>query len=313
MAFDLNLLRVAIAIDEEGSVSRAAQRLGVSQPATSAALARLRKALGDPLFIKTAKGMDGTPRAQALVASAREVLARVNQEILAPAEFDPTATRETFTLALSDIGEMVFLPPILDHFRKHAPNASVCSVTGTAERVEQALESGAIDLAIGYFPDLQKNNFYQQRLFTHHFVCLLRADHPASGERLSLEQFISLGHAVVHSEGRSQELFERHLEKAGIHRRIMLRTPHFMSIPMIVARSDLVATVPHALGIHLGQTRSQVRIVTPQFDTPRFDLRQHWHRKFHHDPKIAWMRGVISELFNDQRDEWRDGDHYLPG
>lgn len=307
MAFDLNLLRVAIAIGEEGSVSRAARRLGVSQPAASAALARLRRAVGDPLFIKTAQGMEATPRALALVDSAREILSRIEGEILAATDFDPASTRETFSLALSDIGEMVFLPRILDYFTSHAPHATLCSVTAPAAQVEADLESGAIDLAIGYFPDLQKNNFYQQRLFTHRFACLLRADHPLAGEPLTLERFLSLGHAVVHAEGRSQELFERYLEKAGITRRIMLRTPHFMSIPMIIARSDLVATVPHALGLYLGQTQARVKMVLPEFETPRFDLRQHWHRRFHQDPKIVWLRGVVSELFNDQQDEWREG------
>lgn len=304
--FDLNLLRVVLTVHDEGSVSGAAVKLGISQPATSASLSRLRRALGDPLFVKTSRGMDPTPRALALVDTAREVLAQVDRAILAEPAFDPASTTETFTFAMSDIGEMVFLPKILDRLQQSAPKATVRSVTLPPAQVEHDLQNGSIDLAIGYFPDLKKNNFFQQRLFTHHFICLLRADHPITSSQLTLDQFLGLGHAVVRAEGRSQEVFERFLEKKRITRRIVLRTPHFMSIPMIIARSDLVATVPHALGIYIRQPGTGVKIVAPPLDIPGFDLKQHWHRKFHHEAKIVWLRGLVSELFNDSRDEWRE-------
>lgn len=304
--FDLNLLRIALAIHDAGSVSAAAVKLGISQPAMSASLSRLRRVVDDPLFIKTSRGMDPTPRALALVATARDVLARVDAAILASHAFDPASTTETFTFALSDIGEMVFLPKILDQLQKRAPMATVRSVTLPPEQLEQELQNGTIDLAIGYFPDLRKSNFYQQRLFTHHFVCLLRSDHPIKSRKLSLEQFLALGHVVVRAEGRSQEVFERVLERQRIRRRIVLRTPHFMSIPMIVARSDLIATVPHALGVHLRQPGSGVKIVEPPLAIPGFDLKQHWHRKYHHEAKIIWLRGLVSELFNDRHDEWQE-------
>lgn len=304
--FDLNLLRIALAIHDGGSVSAAAAKLGISQPAASASLARLRGVIGDPLFVKTSRGMDPTPRVRALVDTAREVLARVDSAVLAEPAFDPQSTTETFTFAMSDIGEMVFLPKLIDQLQKRAPLAAVRSVTPPAPQVELGLQDGTIDLAVGYFPDLTKRNFFQQRLFTHHFVCLLRSDHPIRSHKLSLSQFQSLGHAVVRAEGRSQEVFARFLERRRIRCRIVLSTPHFMSIPMIIARSDLVATVPHALGIHIRQGPVDLRIVQPPLDPPSFDLKQHWHRKYHHEPKIVWLRALVSELFNDTRDEWRD-------
>ena len=304
--FDLNLLRVVLAVHYEGSVSAAAAMLGISQPAASAALSRLRRTIGDPLFVKTSRGMDPTPRVISLVDTARDVLAQVDGAILSDGAFDPATTSATFTFAMSDIGEMVFLPKLIQQLQQQAPLAAIRSVTPPAAQVEQGLQEGTIDLAIGYFPDLKKRNFFQQRLFTHHFVCLLRADHPIRSAKLSLSEFQRLGHVVVRAEGRSQEVFERFLEKKRIRCRIVLNTPHFMSIPMILARSDLVATVPHALGMHIRQAPVGLRIAKPPLDPPGFDLKQHWHRKYHHEPKIVWLRSLVSELFNDTRDEWRD-------
>ena len=302
---DLNLLSIAVAIHDERSVSRAALRLGMSQPAVSAALARLRHVFGDPLFVKTARGMEPTPRALALVAPARAVLSRIEEDVLSDVSFEPATTKRTFTFALSDVGEMVFLPKILDSLSRLAPLASVRSVSVSPLQLERGLESGEIDLAIGYFPDLKKNNFLRQRLFTHYFACLLRADHPIRGKKLSLREFLDLGHVVVHAEGRSQEIFERFLERKRIRRKVVLHAPHFMSIPMIIAKSDLIVTVPHALGVYFTTPEANIKIVQPPLNIPSFDLRQHWHRKFHNDPKNKWLRGLVTQLFNDEVDEWR--------
>jgi len=301
---DLNLLRIAVAVLDAGSVSAAARNLGISQPTASSALARLRVMVGDPLFIKTSRGMQPTPRAIDFVPIARDLLNRVDRDLLSKTLFSPAAMSETFTIAMSDIGEMVFLPKILDYLGKHAPQATVRSVSTSPAQVESELESGGIDLAIGYFPDLKKNNYFQQRLFTHHFVCLLRADHPIKGKKLSMTQFLELNHAVVLAEGRSQEIFERFLEKKRIRRKIALRTPHFMSIPMIIAQSNLLVTVPHALGVHSVRTGANIKLMEPPFDIPSIEVKQHWHRKFHHDPKIVWLREVVASLFNDATDEW---------
>ncbi len=305
--FDLNLLRIALAIYDEGSVSAAAKALGLSQPAASAALARLRARVGDPLFVKTSHGMAPTPRATILVPTARDILNRVNRELLAQAAFDPATTRERFTFAMSDIGEMVFLPRLLEFLGKHAPHAQVRSVSATPLHVEEGLQNGEIDLAVGYFPDLKQSGFFQQRLYSHYFVCLLRADHPLRGKKLTLAQFLKLDHAVVRAEGRSQEILERFLAAKRIKRKIALLTPHFMSIPMVIARSDLVVTVPHALGLYVASTGAgaAVRVVEPPLALPSIELKQHWHRKFHKDAKVTWLRKVVAELFNDRTDEWR--------
>jgi DNA-binding transcriptional LysR family regulator len=220
---DLNLLPIAVALYDQRSVSRAAQKLGMSQPAVSAALAKLRKVFGDPLFVRTSRGMEPTPRAAALVPPAREVLMRVDEEVLSDISFSPATTKRVFTFALSDVGEMVFLPRILESLTRLAPSASVRSVTLPLVQTEQGLENGEIDLAIGYFPDLKRSSFFQQRLFTHTFVCLLRADHPIRGNKLSLQQFLDLGHAVVRAESRGQERFENFLVRKKIQRRVVVK------------------------------------------------------------------------------------------
>jgi DNA-binding transcriptional LysR family regulator len=307
--FDLGLLEIALALFEERSVGRVAVRLGMSQPAVSSALARLRRAFNDPLFVRTPRGMEPTPRAQALIAPARDLLLRVERDLLADPRFDPATTTATLNFALSDVGEMVFLPKILERLQRFAPNASVRSVSPPPNELRHGLENGAIDLAIGYFPDLAKGNFYQQRLFTHHFTCLVRADHPIKGRRLTQKQFLDLKHVSVRAEGRSQELFERFLVSKKIRRKTVLFTPHFMSLPMIIARSDLAGTVPHAIGMYYSRPLANIKAMSlPWPDLPRIVLRQHWHRRFHQDPRNQWLRKLMSELFSQESDEWQDGD-----
>jgi DNA-binding transcriptional LysR family regulator len=305
MKVDLNLLPIALALYDELSVSRTAQKLGMSQPAVSMALRKLRVAFGDPLFIRAAKGITPTPRAHALVRAARPLLTRLQESVLAEEHFNPGLSTRPFTFALSDVGEMVFLPKLLERLRAQAPDAWIHSVSMPPHLIAQGLENGEIDLAIGYFPDLNRNSFYQQRLFTHAFACLLRAEHPQRAKRLSLENFLAMDHAVVRAEGRSQEIFERFLERKKIRRKIALLTPHFLSLPMIVARSNLVATVPHAIAVYFSRISPEVAIARPPFDIAGFDLKQHWHRKFHNDSRSQWLRSQVTQLFNDENDEWR--------
>jgi DNA-binding transcriptional LysR family regulator len=295
--FDLNLLPVVLAIAEERSVSRAAERLGWSQPKVSIALAKLRAALDDPLFIRGSHGMSPTPRALALLVPTRDILARVKNEVLIGAAFDPATTTRRFTFALSDIGEMTFLPKLLAYLQTHAPNATVRSVTLPPDEIAVGLEAGEIDLAVGYFPDLKGRNFFQQRLFTHSFISLLNAKHPIKGERISMEDFLRIGHAVISAEGRSQEVFEQLLAKHRIERRIVLSTPHFMSIPFIIASTDLLVTVPYAVGESFAKI-ANIRLIEPPLDIPQFDLKQHWHRKYSKDDTNMWIRSVLVKLFS---------------
>jgi DNA-binding transcriptional LysR family regulator len=298
---DLNLLRVLVTLDEQRSVSRAAVKLGRSQPAISAALAKLRKFFDDPLFLRSGNLMQPTSRAAGIVSSARAVLARIEAEIIATPVFDPAVSDRPVRLALSDVGEVVFLPAILQRLRTLSPKATVCSVSLPAPEVSHELERGGIDLAIGYFPDLLKSNCFQQVLFTDGFAGLIRADHPIATNRLTIKQFLQLEHAVVRVESRTEEVIERFLAKHKIKRRVVLTTPHFASTPMVVAHSDLLVTVPEPLARYFSNASTNLRVVGLPFDLPRIELRQFWHHKLHSDPRNRWLRTMIYNLFHGRR------------
>jgi DNA-binding transcriptional LysR family regulator len=158
------------------------------------------------------------------------------------------------------------------------------------------MADGVVDIALGYFPDLQGSSFLCQTLFDHPFSCIVRRDHPTIGERLSLDQFLGLGHILVSQKGRSQELVETRMQQLGLSRRIQLQSPHFMSVPLLVAGSDLISTVPHAVAAILA-TMAPLKLLPPPFETPLISLRQFWHRRVDGDPAIIWFRTLIAELF----------------
>lgn len=302
---DLNLLPVLVTIYDHGSVSGAAQQLGVSQSTVSTALAKLRRKYSDQLFDRVGHGMTPTARMRVLIDPLREALSRLDHTFASESTFNPQTTEHTFTFAMSDLGEMVFMPKILRRVRQLAPHATVRSVARSPAQIERGLETGDIDLAVGYFPDLRDKSFLEQHLFFHHFVCLLRANHPIRAATLSLPQFLGLEHAVVYGPGRSYEIFERFLRAKKLRRRVVLETPHFMSIPSIISQSDLIVTVPHAVGVFVKSVHMDIRIAQPPMRTPKIDLKQHWHRHFQRDPKNRWLREVIADLFTDELDEWR--------
>jgi DNA-binding transcriptional LysR family regulator len=301
--FDLNLLPIAVAVATTRSVTRAAQQLGMSQSAVSTALARLRGSMRDPLFVRTGRGMEPTPRAEALVSAAQEILLRVREDLLRADTFDAASSDATVAFALTDIGDMVILPRIFSALRAEAPRLKVNSVSAPPAQIESGLEAGSIDLGVGFFPDLNKRNYYQQRLYTNSFVCLLRADHPIEGRRLTLKQFLALDHAVVQAEGRSLEFFEQVLSRRRIRRNIVLRTPHITSIPFVIATSDLVVTVPLPVATSFVRL-ANIKMIRPPIPVPRLEIRQYWHRKFHDDARNRWLRALVARLFVTARAEW---------
>jgi DNA-binding transcriptional LysR family regulator len=302
---DLNLVRVLVALAVHRRVATAAKALQITQPGLSNALRRLRAAYGDELFIRTSQGMQPTPRAVPLIEAGRQIIAIYDTQMSGKEEFSPATTQTELHLAMSDIGELVFLPRLLAHLRHVAPGATLRTFTLPPTALAQALEAGDIDLAVGYFPDLKGSNFFQQKLFSHGFVCLVRADHPSVGAKISRGQFLELQHAVVHAEGRSQEVFEQYLVRKRIRRNVVLQVPHFMSIPIVIARSDLIVTVPLAVGTSLA-AGANLRLVAPPFAIPRFDLKQHWHRRVNGDLRNRWIRTQFKDLFTYADDEWKD-------
>ncbi|WP_447595358.1 LysR family transcriptional regulator [Aquipseudomonas campi] len=296
MRTDLNLLRILLAVYETGNVTAAAKQLGISQPAASAALARLRHSLDDPLFIRTGTAMEATPRAQGIIERTREVIEIIDRDILTSPTFDPTTSEHEFVFCLSEVGEVVFLPALFERLRQAAPHARVRTISLAPEDLTESLHEGRVDSVLGYFPDLTAPNIYQQRLFSHNLACLIRSDHPLAGKPLSLEAFCALEHLQVRDGSRRQEMFEAHLAKAGIRRNIVLQTSHYMSVPSIIERSDLVVVLPRTVA-NLYTHRLGVSIVEPPIDMPPYDLKHYWHARFHKDPRSVWLRSLIAELF----------------
>jgi len=297
---DLNLLYVLVALDERRSVSGAARKLHRSQPGVSVALGRLRDFFGDPLFVRSGNGMQPTPRATTLIESARAVLARIGSDIVAEPPFDPSRSSRAVTLVLSDVGEVVLLPTLIKRLRELMPDAMVRSVTLPPTEVALQLESGEVDLAIGYFPDLKKHSFYQQALYTDTFASLIRSDHRMQADKLSIREYLQLEHAVVRAESRTEEVMESYLARKKIRRQVVLSTPHFASAPIVVAQSDLIVTIPEPLARYFSSVAAGVRVVQLPFEPPRIAIKQFWHRKFHHDARSRWLRALVCELFQEQ-------------
>jgi DNA-binding transcriptional LysR family regulator len=294
---DLNLLRIFDALFRTRSVTRAGDLVGLSQPAVSFALNKLRSLTADPLFVRTPKGMEPTPRAIKMADPVQLILEVVKRDVFLQDEFDPRPSKRSFTLSLTDIGEMVFLPKLIKRLKNEAPNIELRSVSMPPSQLEEAMTAGEVDLAVGYFPDITKANFYQQQLFTHTFACLVRKDHPAIREELSMAQFLEATHVVIRAEGRSQEIFERFLDEQHIKRQIGLSIPHFMSIPHLLPESDMIATVPYSCA-HAFAKLGSLRMLPLPMKAPTFDLKQHWHARFHRDAANQWMRATIYDCFS---------------
>lgn len=293
---DLNLLKILEALFTHRNVSAAAQSLGLSQPGVSVALKRLRVHFGDELFIRQRGQMVPTATAERLRDTVLRIMSSIQSELVPAGSFDPERSDRCFAIGLSDLGELTFLPDLSAVLRERAPRVTVRSVSLPPRDLRMAMTDGAIDLAIGYFMEFDGENFFSQKLFEQTFVCLARTDHPVTGNVITLEQFAQADHAVVEQEGRSQEVFERHLASLGIERRIVLRSPHFMSVPLLIARSDVIATVPLAVARIYTQIIGLKMLALP-FRSPSVDLKQFWHRRSHGDPGTIWLRRLVAELF----------------
>ncbi len=295
-AIDLNLLRAFDAILVERSVTAAGARLGLTQPAMSNALARLRAVCGDPLFLRTRDGMQPTPFARAIADPVRQALGLIDAALASRGRFDAATSERMFRFNMSDIGEMVFLPPLLERLQRSAPGVRVEALSVPHEAVEEALASGEVDLALGAVPGLGPA-VRSRRLFRDPYLAIMRADHPAIGRRITRRQFAQAAHAVVSSVGTGHQAVESALAAAGLHRRIALRVPHFMVVPTIVARTDLIATLPGRIArIFVAQT-GNLKALAPPLAIPAADVKVHWHERAAEDGGNRWMRELLFELF----------------
>jgi DNA-binding transcriptional LysR family regulator len=303
---DLNLLRVFDALMEDGNLTRAGFRVGLSQPAMSHALSKLRGLAGDPLFVRVPSGMKPSDHALRIAPSVREGLRLLSSALEGEAAFDPQVGQRMFQLLLSDIGELVYLPRLMQHLGQAAPGVSLRVLNRPREAYASAFIAGEADLAIGFLPGLSAG-FYQQRLFSDGYICLAREDHPRIRKRLSVAQFVEESHVVIEPGGStyvsashntsSATLIEQCLTREGIRRRIALRVPHFMVVPDVVRSSDLIATMPSYVIRHT-QPRPGLKMLPFPFEVARFQVKQYWHERSNKDPGTRWLRSVVQELFS---------------
>jgi DNA-binding transcriptional LysR family regulator len=289
---DLNLLRVFDAVLRERGVTAAAVGLGLTQPAVSNALARLRGVFGDALFVRTPGGMDATPFARGLAEPVRQALALLESALAHGPGFDPAAATRAFRFYMSDLGQIEFLPPLIERVQREAPGVRLEAVALEIEDIAAALAAGALDLAVGFLPGLGPP-VRRRALFRDPYVCLMRADHPVKA--LSKKTFLQASHALVTYRG-GHRVVEEALERAGLARRIALRLPHFTVVPMVLERTDLVCTLPARVA-RVFERRGKLKSLPPPVAIPPADVGVHWHERFESDPGNRWLRELVVELF----------------
>lgn len=291
---DLNLLRTFDMVLKERSVTAAGAALGLTQPAVSNALGRLRKLFGDPLFVRTPEGMQPTPLAQEIAVPIRQALALIDATVARDRGFDPATSTRTFRFYMSDIGEMAFLPLLLERIRATAPGIRVETRTMEQGGLPDALLAGEIDFGVGFLPSLGPP-LRDAPLFRDPYMALVRADHPRIGRTLSRREFAEASHALVQSIGSGHRVVEEALRAHDLERRIVLRVPHFTVVPMILARTDLVVSVPARIAL-LFQSTGAFRALPLPVPVPEADVRIYWHERFEQDPASRWMRELVVAL-----------------
>ena len=289
---DLNLLRVFDAVLRERGVTTAAVGLGLTQPAVSNALSRLRGVFGDPLFVRTASGMDATPFARELAEPVRQALALLDSALAHGPGFDPASATRAFRFYMSDLGQIEFLPPLLERVQKTAPGVRLEAVALEVEDIAGALAAGALDLAVGFLPSLGPP-VRRRALFRDPYLCLMRADHPIRA--LTRKKFLEASHALVTYRG-GHRIIEEALERAGFARRIALRVPHFTVVPMVLERTDLILTLPARVA-RVFERRGKLKSLPPPIPIPQAEVAVHWHERFEADPGNRWLRELVVELF----------------
>jgi DNA-binding transcriptional LysR family regulator len=294
---DLNLLVVFNQLLVERRVSKVADNLGVSQPAVSNSLAKLRKLLGDELFLRTPKGMEPTPYADQLAESVSYALSMIHSGVNQRTSFEPSSAKRSFTIGMTDIGEIYFLPALVERLRRDAPGVTLSTVRNTTVNVRDELEAGKVDIAIGLLPHL-KAGFFQRRLFMQSYVCLMRRGHRLDKKKISLAEFCAAEHLVVVSAGTGHGKVDELLQRSGIERTVRLNVPHYVSVGHILQGSDLIATVPERLADRLLGPFGLAKVPHPA-KLPDIAINVFWHAKYHRSPDNRWLRGILFELFSD--------------
>lgn len=290
---DLNLLNVFDAVMRERNVTRAGERIGMTQPAVSNALNRLRHLLGDALFVRGADGMRPTARALELAGPVRHALEQI-ETALDPPEFVPAESTRTFRLAMSEYPASVLLPALARRLEEEAPGIDLRVRSSDNVDAAALLDANEIDFAIGNFPDLPKR-FERVTLFEESYVCMMRRDHPLAKGPLTLEEFAAAKHLLITLAGETKSFVDDALAEQGLTRRIAMTAYHFLVAPRIVAKTDMVTTLAR-------RTAERVARINPVHLSPLplpprlLLLALLWQRRFSNHPAHEWMRALLVDV-----------------
>lgn len=294
--FDITQLRLLEALAQTHHLGEAAQRVGISQSAASHALARLRKYLRDPLFVRTSRGMRPTPYGERLSGSAIQALGALRSGLRTPDAFEAHTSRRTFTVLLTDLGQVYFLPRLAERLAAEAPGVTLRARPIPADDPHLLLESGEADLAVGALASLT-TGILQRRLFKgSRYLCMARRGHPAFRKGMSLKAFSSVPHAFADVSGMGHDGLRGALNKLRIPADIRLYFSQFMVLPELLGNTDMVVIAPSSL-VDTVAKLVDVQIMDLPFKLPAFDIRLYWHERYHTDRGNRWLRDVFVDLF----------------
>jgi len=293
MRYDLNLLPVFMALMEERSVTRAAARLGITQPALSNALNRLRDTLKDPLFIRERYGIKPTQFAEEISPVILETLAKLDDVILGRQHFDAATSTRVFNIAPNSYVEIVLIPRVVARLRQLAPAIKVSLAPFGANLAEAGLVSGTTDMALGRIVD-PPDNLIVQHLMDDGLACVVRADHPDVRDSLSREQYEQLRHVNVLPPGRMRVGLFQALERQGLRRELAISVTHFLAVPEIIAVTDYCATLPRLICNQIAKD-SRLKVIESPVDLGTFPVDIAWHVRYRNDPAHQWFRQLLVE------------------
>jgi DNA-binding transcriptional LysR family regulator len=240
--------------------------------------------------------MDATPFARELAEPVRQALALLEAALAHGPGFDPATSTRAFRFYMSDLGQIEFLPPLVERVQRAAPNVRLEAVAADLEHIADALGTGALDLAVGFLPALGPP-IGRRALFRDPYVCLMRAGHPAAASRLTRKKFVESSHVLVTYRGGGHRVIEEALERAGAARHIALRVPHFTVVPMVLERTDLILTLPARVA-RVYEREGKFKSLPPPVPMPPAEVAVHWHERFETDPGNRWLREQVVELFS---------------
>ncbi len=293
---DLNLLVIFHQMLLHKRVSAVADALDLTQPAISNSLARLRRLLGDELFVRTSRAMEPTPFAQQLSGPVAQGLELLHGALISRDAFDPRTSAREFVIAMTDIGEMYFLPTLMEALSREAPAITIRAVRSTTVPLKENMETGQIDLAIGLLAKLDAG-FLQRRLFRHRYVCLYRKGHPLDKRRsMTKEEFTSAEHVLVTATSAGHHLVDEMLMKVKAQRRFRLTVPDFLAVGHTLSRTNMIATVPELFASCIEPNFNLTHCAHP-IVLPEIAIKLFWHRKCHRDAGNKWLRDMVFRLF----------------